>query len=64
MKFNRILEQYVKESEALTKIMLKVDPANSINKDYRDFDAIIVRSDCASIMTSNREIIEQFSVKK
>ena len=38
MKFNRILEQYVKESEALTKIMLKVDPANSINKDYRDFD--------------------------
>jgi hypothetical protein len=38
MKFNRILEQYVKESEALTKIMLKVDPANSVNKDYRDFD--------------------------
>ena len=38
MKFNRILEQYVKESEALTRIMLKVDPANSINKDYRDLD--------------------------
>ena len=38
MKFNRILEQYVKESEALTKIMLKVDPANSVNRDYRDFD--------------------------
>lgn len=34
------------------------------DKDYKDFDAIIVRSDCASIMTSNREIIEQFSVKK
>jgi hypothetical protein len=38
MEFNRILEQYVKESEALTKIMLKVDPANSINRDYRDLD--------------------------
>jgi hypothetical protein len=38
MKFNRILEQYVKESEALTKIMLKVDPANSVNRDYRDLD--------------------------
>lgn len=38
MKFNRILEQYVKESEALTRIMLKVDPVNSVNKDYRDFD--------------------------
>jgi hypothetical protein len=38
MKFNRILEQYVKESEALTRIMLKVDPANSINRDYRDLD--------------------------
>ncbi len=38
MEFNRILEQYVKESEALTKIMLKVDPANSVNRDYRDLD--------------------------
>ena len=38
MEFNRILEQYVKESEALTRIMLKVDPANSVNRDYRDLD--------------------------
>lgn len=38
MKFNRILEQYVRESEALTKIIVKVDPLNNSRKDYRDFD--------------------------
>ncbi|MGA1048778.1 MAG: hypothetical protein ACO3UU_12280, partial [Minisyncoccia bacterium] len=38
MKFNRILEQYVKESEALTKVMLKVDPKDSSNIDFRHFD--------------------------
>jgi len=38
MKFNRILEQYVRESEALTKIVVKVDPLNNSRKDYRDLD--------------------------
>jgi hypothetical protein len=38
MKFNRILEQYVRESEALTKIIVKVDPLNNSRKDYRDLD--------------------------
>jgi uncharacterized protein YjbJ (UPF0337 family) len=38
MKFSRILEQYVRESEALTKIVVKVDPLNNSRKDYRDLD--------------------------
>jgi hypothetical protein len=38
MKFNRILEQYVRESEALTRIIVKVDPLNNSRKDYRDLD--------------------------
>jgi hypothetical protein len=38
MKFNRILEQYVKENESLTKVRLKVDPKDSIGIDFRNFD--------------------------
>lgn len=38
MKFNRILEQYVRESEALTKIIMKVDPKNTKYRDFRDLD--------------------------
>jgi hypothetical protein len=38
MKFNRILEQYVRESESLTKVRLKVDPKDSSNFDFTHFD--------------------------
>jgi hypothetical protein len=38
MKFNRILEQYVRESESLTKVILKVDPKDSVGIDFRNFD--------------------------
>lgn len=37
-KFNRILEQYVKENESLTRIRLKVDPKDRSGIDFRDFD--------------------------
>ncbi len=37
-KFNRILEQYVRENESLTRIRLKVDPKDTSGIDFRDFD--------------------------
>lgn len=37
-KFNRILEQYVKENESLTRVRLKVDPKDRSGIDFRDFD--------------------------
>lgn len=37
-KFNRILEQYVKENESLTRVRLKVDPKDRAGIDFRNFD--------------------------
>lgn len=37
-RFNRILEQYVKENESLTRVRLKVDPKDRAGADFRDFD--------------------------